>query len=156
MEEKKTIFDYLGRVFITFGFSILVLNVFCLLVGEDAREVSSLYSMGSDGLTVASMMQFFGVSICITGLQAVFFTDTVIKQMSVAMRTVCMMSSVIAVIVLCSVAFGWFPVDMWQAWAGFLVSFGICFAGSLGLMVLKERAENRKMEEALRKLKGRE
>lgn len=156
MEEKKTVFDYCGQVFITFGFSILVLNIFCILVGEDAQEVSTLYALGKDGLSVATMMQFFGMSVCITGLRTLFFTDVFIKRMSVVMRTVCMLLGIIGMILLCVAGFGWFPMDMWQAWAGFLISFGVCFLGSCLLTLLKERTENRRMEEALRKLKERE
>lgn len=153
MEEQKTIFDYLGQVMITFGFSVVVMNVLCLLVGEEAREVSTIYSLGKEGLSVATMLQFLGVAVCITGLRFLFFTDRIIKQMSITMRTVCMLTVIVAVIVLCVVLFGWFPVDMWESWAAFLLTFSFCFVGSLLVMHFKEKAENRKMEEALRRIK---
>lgn len=154
MEEQKTIFDYLGQVMITFGFSVVVMNVLCLLVGEEAREVSTIYSLGKEGLSVATMLQFLVVAVCITGLRVLFFTDRIIRQMSITVRTVCMLSAVVVVIVIFTVLFGWFPVDMWESWAAFFLTFGLCFAGSLTVMHLKEKAENRKMEEALRRIKG--
>lgn len=153
MEERKTIFDYLGQVMVTFGFSVFVMSVLCLLVGEEAQSVSTIYSLGKEGISVETMMQFLGVSVCITGFRYLFFTDRVIKWMSVTMRTVCMLSATIVVIVLCTVLFGWFPVGQWQAWASFLVTFALCFGGSLAVTQLKEKSENRKMEEALRKIK---
>lgn len=153
MEERKTIFDYAGQVFITYGFSIVALNLFCVLVGEYAQDVSSIYSLGKEGLSTATMVQFFAVSICITGLRAFFFTDRMIKQMSITVRTVCMMLSIIALIVLCAAVFGWFPIGMWQAWTGFFITFTLCFVCSMFLTRLKEKTENRKMEEALRRLK---
>lgn len=156
MEEKKTILDYCASVFITFGFAILVLSIFCVLVGEEAWEVSSLYSMGKEGLSVATIMQFFGMSVCITLLRILFFTDSVIKKMSVTLRTICMLVCIIGLIVMCAAVFGWFPVNMWQAWAGFAVSFGLCFVGSCLVMLLKERTQNRRMEEALARLKEQE
>lgn len=156
MEEKRTVFDYCGHVFITFGFSILVLSIFCSIVGEEAREVSSLYSLGKEGLSVATILQFLGVSVCITAFRTIFFTDGVIKRMSVTLRTVCMLLCVIVMIIVCAAVFGWFPADMWQAWAGFAVSFGVCFVGSLMLTLLKERTQNRRMEEALSRLKEQE
>lgn len=156
MEEKKTILDYCASVLITFGFAILVLSIFCVLVGEEAWEVSSLYSMGKEGLSVATIMQFFGMSVCITLLRILFFTDSVIKKMSVTLRTICMLVCIIGLIVMCAAVFGWFPVNMWQAWAGFAVSFGLCFVGSCLVMLLKERTQNRRMEEALARLKEQE
>lgn len=156
MEENKTIFDYCGAVFLTFGFSILVMSIFCILVGEEAGAVSSLYALGKDGLSLATIWQFFGMSACITLLRMLFFTDRLIKRMSVTLRTVCMLLCVIGLIVLCAKVFGWFPVDMWQAWAGFAASFGVCFLGSCLLMFLRERTQNRRMEEALARAKERE
>ena len=153
MEDRKTLFDYVAQVLIIFGFSIVALNVFCILVGENAQGVSAIYSMGKAGLSTATMMQFFGVSICITGFRFLFFTDRIIRQMSITMRTVCMLLSIIGLIVLCTLVFEWFPVNMWQAWTGFFVTFALCFVGSMTIMRLKEQTENRKMEEALKRLK---
>lgn len=153
MENRKTIFDYLGQVMIVFGFSTVVLNLFCLLIGEDAQSISAIYSLGKEGISVTTSLQFLGVSVCITGFRFVFFTDGFFRQMSVVMRTVCMFVSIILLIAVCAVLFDWFPVDMWQPWAAFLLTFAACSAASLFLMVLKEKAENRKMEEALNRIK---
>lgn len=160
MEERKTVFDYFGQVFSVFGFCIVVLSVLGLMVGEEAKDISSIYSMGKEGLSIATMMQFLGVSVCITLFRAVFFTDGIIKFLSIMMRTVFMLLAVVAVIIGCAFRFDWFPTKlcdgMWQAWLGFFLSFGLCFAGSLFITRTKERTENRKMEEVLRRLKEQE
>ena len=153
MEERKTLFDYIGQVFIIFGFSIVTLNLLCILVGEYAQDVSSIYSMGKEGLSTATMMQFLLVSACIAALRFLFFTDRIIRQMSVTMRTVCMLLSIIGLIMVCVLIFKWFPVDMWQPWAGFLMTFALCFAGSMYVTHMREKTENRMMEEALQRLK---
>lgn len=153
MDKGKTVFDYLGQVMTVFGFSMIVLNVFCLLIGEDAQSISSMYSLGNKGVPVATAMQFLGTSACITGFRFLFFTDRIIKRMSVTMRTGCMFASIIVLIAVCAVMFDWFPVDMWQPWAAFFTMFALCSAVSISVMVLKEKTENRKMEEALRRIK---
>lgn len=153
MEERKTIFDYIGQVFFIFGFSMAVLNIFCLLFGEDAKEFSSMFSLGKEGLSITTMAQYFVVSILIVMARFLFFTDVVIKNMRVAVRTFCMLMSVIGIIVLFIICFDWFPAHMFLPWFMFFVCFGICFAGSLAVTVLREKAENKKMEEALAKLK---
>ncbi len=153
MEEKKTIFDYVGMVFTTFGFTIVILTLLCFLFGEDAKEISSMFSLGKEGLSIAIMTQYLMVSVLIVALRFLFFTDVVIKNMSVTVRTLCMLLSVIGIIVFFIIRFGWFPIDMWIPWFMFIVCFGICFVVSTMIAVLKERAENRKMEEALTRLK---
>lgn len=153
MEERKTIFDYVGMVFSTFGFSIVILNVFCLLFGEDAREFSRIFSMGREGLSTAAMMQFLTMSVLIIFIRALFFTDIVIKSMPVIIRIFCMLLSVIGIVVCFILHFDWFPADQWLPWVMFIVSFGICFVVSALVAILRERIENKRMEAALAKLK---
>lgn len=154
MEEKKTIFDYLAQVMIVFGFSMLVMNVFCLLFGNSARELSAMFVLGAQGIPTAVAFQFLCVAAMIVGLRFVFLTDTLIRRLSLRVRTVCMLLSIVVLIAAFVAAFDWFPTDMWQAWVMFLLCLGLCFVGSCLVVTLKERAENKKMENALRRLKG--
>lgn len=156
MEERKTIFDYAGQVFIIFGITICVLNIFCVLFGENAKEYSTMFSLGKEGLSVPVMMQFLLVSACTTANRFLFFTEIFIKNMTIPLRTVCMVAVEVGVIAVFIIAFGWFPADMWLPWVMFLLSFGICFILSFAVTVIKTRVENRKMEEALERLKKQE
>lgn len=153
MDERKTIFDYIGMVFSVFGFFVAVMSIFCILFGEEARAISSMFSMGNEGISIAMIMQYFAVSALIIAARVLFCTDMVIRNMAIALRTVCMVVSAVVIIVFFVVRFGWFPVDMWAPWVMFFVSFGICFVVSMIVTVQKEKADNRKMEEALAKLK---
>lgn len=153
MEDRKTVFDYLTQVMVIFGSTIIMLNVFCRLFGEDAQEISSLFRLGSKGLSVETIFQFLGLAALIVVFRTLFFTDYIIKQMSVLLRTVCMLLADVAVIVVFSAVLGWFPMNRWEPWAMFFLCFGVSFLVSTQIMVLKEKTENRRMEEALRKLK---
>lgn len=153
MEEKKTIFDYFGQIFMVYGITIAILNGFCLFFGEGAKDISTIFEMGNKGLSVATMVQFFLIVVITITLRFLFFTDILIKRMSVIARMVCMVALVLAAYSVFIVWFGWFPVDMWQTWIMFLVCFGVCFLFSIIIVSLKERAENRKMAEALECLK---
>ncbi len=156
MEKKGTIFDYLSQVLIVFGFAMLMLNIFCLLFGDSARGFSGLFELGSKGVPAGIAFQFLCVSALIVGIRIVFFTDILIKKMSSRLRTLCMLTAVVTVIAAFVRGFDWFPTDMWQPWAMFFVCFGLSFLGSFGVMSLKERAENRRMEEALQRWKEKE
>ncbi len=152
MEERKTLFDYLAQIMTIFGVTIIILNILCKLFGEDAASYSSIFQLGDRGIAVSTMLQFLAVSVLITGIRYVFFTDRFIKKMSVALRTVGMLLIVVCVIFLFTYLFAWFPLDMWQAWVGFFVSFFVCFVFSTLFCVLKEKAENRALDEALKKM----
>lgn len=153
MDERKTIFGYLAEVLIVFGFTMVVLNLFCILFGASAKEFSTIFALGRKGIAVDTALQFLGLSVLIVGLRFLCFTDVVIKRMPVWCRTACMISVVLLVMVIFIFAFRWFPIEMWQAWVMFFLCFGMCFLGSLTVMVWKEKTENKRMEEALKKLK---
>ncbi|MDE6202427.1 MAG: hypothetical protein K2O16_11845 [Lachnospiraceae bacterium] len=153
MEEKKTIFDYVEQVFGIFGFSIIILNIFCRMFGEEAREISSIFSMGKEGLSLAVMVQFFSTAVWIVFMRVLFFTDVFIKNMRIAVRSVMMVASILIMMVAYILIFDWFPVDNWLPWVMFFGCFGICFVISLSLSILRERIENQKMEDALNRLK---
>lgn len=154
MEEKRTIFDYMGQVFIVFGFAMLVLNVFCLVFGESAKGFSAMFELGSKGIPAKVSFQFLCVSVLIVGIRFVFSTDVFIKKMPIWLRTICMLIMIVIVIAVFVIAFHWFPVNMWQSWAMFFICFGISFFVSYLIMIIKEKTENKQMEEALKRLKS--
>ena len=156
MEQKKTIFHYLAQVLIVYGFAMLVLNVFCLVFGNSAKDFSSMFALGDQGVPAGIAFQFLLVSALTIGLRLIFFTDVLIKKMPIWLRTVCMLGCVVILIAGFIIAFGWFPVGMWQPWAMFFVCFGVSFLGSCVIMAAKEKAENRQMEQALRRLQEQE
>lgn len=156
MEDKKTILDYLAEILIVFGFSMLIMNIFCLIFGNSAREYSAMFALGNRGIPANICFQFLFIAFLTTGNRVLFFTDMLIKNMPIWIRTICMLSIIILIIAVFAVIFHWFPVDMWQPWVMFLICFGLSFLGSYFIMVIKEKTENKRMEEALRKLKGKE
>ena len=155
MQKKKTIFDFLGQVFFLFGIMMLLLIVLCLIFGDGAKDISNMFSMGSFGLSIHTMLQFFAVSIITTGARFLFFNDAVLKKASITVRTACMLLTIVLTIIFFICKFAWFPINMWQPWVMFAVSFGICFGVSLFITYLKEKLDNRNMESALNKLKER-
>ena len=153
MEERRTIFDFGNQVFCTFGFSMVAMAVFSSLVGNSAEEISTLFALGNKGIPIGVVWQFLALNIVIACLRSFFFSERIIANMSILKRTLCMLGGVILAVVFLVYFCGWFPFDVWQAWLAFFISFGICFIVSLFIMKWKEKLENRKMEEGLRRAK---
>lgn len=156
MEEKKNIFSFLTEVMLIFGFTILVLNIFCIFLGNSAKGFSAMFELGNQGVPAQIAFQFLGISFLIAGARMLFFTDAIIKKMAIWLRTVCMLTVVVVIISLFSIIFHWFPINMWQPWFMFFVCFGMSFLGSYLVMSLKEKIENKQLEEALHRLKEKE
>lgn len=153
MEEKKTVFNYLSQVLIVFGFAMLTMNIFCLAFGNSAKDLSPMFALGSQGLPIEIVFQFLLLSAMIIGLRFIFFTDIFIKKMPIYLRTILMLTSVIIIMTAFIAAFHWFPINMWQPWVMFFICFIVSFLGSYFVMILKEKTENKRMAEALQRLK---
>lgn len=156
MKKNETVFDYIGQIFLIFGFTIVCLNIFCILFGEDAREYSTIFSLGKNGLSVQTMLQFLLTSSIIVTLRFLLLTDGLIKKVPIAIRIAGMFASIILIMALFIILFDWFPVDMWRPWVMFFVCFGISAGISIAVSGWKEKMENKKMDEALQRLKKEE
>lgn len=153
MEERKSVFGYLAQIFMIYGIMTLLLNVFCLVFGNVEEGYSAMFSLGSKGISVATSMQYFGVAILTTLYRFVFCTDTVIKNMPVLLRVSLMLIFVVGTVSAFIVIFKWFPVNAWEPWVLFVFCFAVSFIVSGVVVTLKEKLENKRMEEALLRYK---
>ncbi|MDC7286314.1 hypothetical protein NXH76_00730 [Blautia schinkii] len=153
MEKDKTIFDFLANAFCIYGITMAMLIIFALLFGESAKEISGLFGLGNKGIPLKVMAEFLLTSFLVTSMQYLFFSEKVFPHMSERKRAVCMLVCILSIISLAIWGFGWFPIDMWQPWVCFFLSFFISVAVSTVVMSLKTKAENRKLEEGLKRMK---
>ena len=112
-----------------------------------------MFTLGSSGLSSAMLIQLLLLAVIITAAQNVFLSDILIKNMALIVRNILFFVTVMIAIAVFVILFGWFPVNEAGAWIGFLISFAVCTTVSAVFMRLEERAENKKMQEALNKLK---
>lgn len=153
MKRKDDVFRYLGQILLVYGLTVLFISVFAFFIGEDARSFSSFYELGNQGLTLKTLAQIFLMSVLIVTLRFILFTDGLISRISLTIRTMLMFFFVILMIALFAFWFGWFPVNMLEAWGAFLACFAVCAFASAYIMAWKTDRENKEMEEALKRLK---
>lgn len=153
MDKSKTFFDYIAEAFMTFGITVAAFLLFSVFFGNIANEVSSLFALGTAGLSLASLAQLFFLSVMIVLLRFVFLTESIIHDKGIVFRTVALVSCILLLIILFVILFDWFPADMPIAWVCFGISFAVCFVLSFLLSSCKEKLENKKMAEALERIK---
>lgn len=154
MEQKKTIFHYIGQVFTTYGIIISIFLVFTSLIGESASEFSTLYSLGNKGLSMETLTQLLLLSMVTTVAQVVFLTDQWVKTMTMFVRNLLFFGTMCVILICFIFIFSWFPVNNGKAWICFLLSFLVCTGISVGISKWEEHIENKKMEQALKKMKS--
>ncbi len=153
MDKRFTIFGFLAQVFMIYGITTGLLNIFCMLFGNNAAGYSTLFSLAGAGVSVATSMQFLLVITIVIVLRMVFMSDMLIKNMPLGARIAAMFASVFAVTIGCVFIFGWFPVNDLLAWVMFVVCFAVSCAVSVIISTAAERQENRKLDEALKRVK---
>lgn len=146
--------DYLMNVMMIYSISVITILGVGALVGEDAKEISSIFKLGSQGLAMDTLLQFLLLAFLVAGGRWLFFSDRIIKNMSLAFRSGLMFFSVIVATAVFIYAFEWFPVNMVQPWVMFFLNFALYSTVAVALSVWKEKNENRKMQEALERLNG--
>ncbi|MDE6530895.1 MAG: hypothetical protein K2K96_08990 [Lachnospiraceae bacterium] len=153
MDKKFSILEFCSQVFTIYGITIVLLNIFCILFGASAQELSTIFSMGSHGLGVATSFQFLLAVLAITVLRFIFMTDILIIKMPTAARIAAMFAGTFAIILVFIIAFDWFPADLPMAWIMFLICFVVCCTVGTMISLVAEKQENRKLEEALKRYK---
>ena len=153
MDKNFSLLKYLSQVFMIYGITTGLLNIFCILFGTSAYGLSTIFSLGNAGVSVATSFQFLLAVAVIVGLKLIFTTDILIKKMPIAARIIVMFAGAFATILVFIFAFDWFPADMPIAWIMFIVCFVISCGASTAISVLAEKQENRRLEEALKRYK---
>lgn len=156
MDKDFSLLKFLSQVFMIYGITSGLLNIFCLLFGASAQEFSTIFSFGNAGVSVATSFQFLLAVSVIVGLRFLFMTDLLIKKMPTAARIIVMFAGAFSTILVFIFLFDWFPADLPLAWIMFIVCFILSCAISTILSALAERQENRKLEEALKRYKEEE
>ena len=150
MQKKETwLTGFMSSFFMIFTLEIIFVSLMGVFQGVDAGDYSTLYSLGNQGMSYATMFQLSLNAVVITGLVKLFFYEKFFGNMMIIWRTVLLLIAIIFVIIVFIIVFDWFPIDFIPGWIGFFASFGICFAASTSLMLIKTKLESRKYEELL-------
>lgn len=153
MDKKMTVRRYLSEILTIFGIIVLILNIFCLIFGDEAKNDSTIFTFGSNALAISTMLEFLAAVALIVALRIVFLTDTIIKAAPLSARMILMFASALAVTIGFIFAFGWFPATDIVAWMLFGICFVVSSAISTFIAVFAEKQENQMLEEALTKYK---
>ena len=149
--EKENVFGFLIKVCVTYTVSMVSMVVLALTVGELAKPVSSMFQLGSQGISLVIMTEFFILSVIITGIRVVLSSGNIFKKIPDYLRTVLVVFSAGIVMAVAIICFGWFPVSMWQAWVAFLLCYALCILLSVGVMLIKNKVDNKNYEEGLKR-----
>lgn len=155
MKKLRIILHFLGRVFCVFGVTVAILAVLCALFGEMAakEDTGSLFRLGGRGLSLDTLAQFLATSLIITLFNQLFMSEWMTKRLPVSWRNAIMILGILLIVGCFIIAFDWFPVDMWEAWLGFFLSFGVCFTAGTVITRINLKGEDSALEAGFARLR---
>jgi len=153
MDKRFTVFGFFAQVFMIYGITTGLLNIFCMMFGSEAKDYSSIFTLAGEGVSVGTSLQFLLAVTVVILLRMLFMTDMLIKKMPLSARITAMFASVFAVTVSFVFVFKWFPVDDPIAWLMFVVCFAVSCVVSVIVSTAAQRQENRRLDEALKRVK---
>lgn len=154
MIKKNILFDFLTQFMVIWGIAMLSICLFCVFFGESAKGYSSIFELGSKGISIPTNIQFLCLAVILSGLRTLFFTDLIIKKLCIMGRSILMFLCIIFSVGIFASIFQWFPVNQVKPWIMFFICFFVCASISIVVSVTKEKSDNKKMKEALEQLKG--
>jgi len=144
---------FFSQLFVMFFVAILSVSLIGLLFGSGAQQYSSLFSLGSSGVSFVTIFQLLLYSTVISLLKIVLFSERIFRKVMMKWRAALLVFGAFITGIIFILFFHWFPYDYLPAWVGFLVSFTTGFAISLTIVLIKSRIDNRKYDTLLSRYK---
>lgn len=154
MKDKVlAIYKLISRILIIFSVTLLFVTFIAIIAGENAKEYSSLYSLGNKGVSSDTILQILLSSVVVSLINQIFYSKKIFKNMLALWKITLMLISILIAIVVFIICFKWFPINLIEAWIGFFVSFGGFFLVSTAIMFTKTKREAKRYEKLLENYK---
>jgi len=148
-EEKKVFSVFFQHTIVTFAYSIIAMTITGQILANYRDTHNVLSILGHEGLTYQSIMQIFALSAVLGVLITLLTSDIILKHVMLLWRYATLLFLSTVACGLFVVIFRWFPLDLWQAWVGFILFFVTFFIIGLSAMIAKTKIEDKRYEKLL-------
>ncbi len=152
--ENKKILSSISE---TFTLAVIMMSIFNFVFEDKAEKVSQiseLFALCGEGLTIKALAQILIMSTIISLLRYFWFSDKIFKNMMTLWRTTFMLGSSLLTMFALAMIFRWFPPHVWQAWVGGLVGFTVSTLVSFLFMFLKTKLESNEYQKSFDEYKN--
>jgi len=155
VEGKRSLgLELFYNIAISFACSIMAVSLTGRLGGDSVLEASGLFALGNSGLSYQTIFQFLGLSAVMGTLITLLMSDRVLKKVMLLWKFVIMWFLLLASTTSFAIVFRWFPLNLWSAWASFIISVTLGFAIGSIVMIVAVKLENKKYDKLLNDYKA--
>lgn len=149
---NRRFISFVEKLLSTFASVIFIFIILTYFVGEGAKDKSSLFRLGSQGISIFTLIQLFALSLSVCLLNFIFLTDAVLKNTGIAARYVFFFVLTMAVLVVFSLVFHWIPNET-KYWLGVFACFVISSVASVFVSNMLSKKEDEKLNCALKAIR---
>ena len=147
--SKSAAVDFIEQVLKSFAAIIIMVSIVGFIVGDAAKDVSDLFSMGSAGLSYLSLLQFLAFSLVSSVIRMILYSDYFAKRIMLLWRIAIMLLLYVIMAIGWSILFNWFPIYDLLSWVRFLISIAVSFSILIAAMFIKLKIEDKKYSKLL-------
>ena len=143
--------EFAKRFTVIFSLAIIAITVAGMLIGligEDMRDVSTLFALGN-GLHYNTILQTAGFSLIIAMFSVLLFSEHIQTKINFLFRGFLLLLVTLVTTSIFAIIFNWFPSENIQGWIGFVLCTIVCFAVCFALTLLKLKLEGKKYTKLL-------
>lgn len=142
-----------NRISVSFTIFILFISIIGPMVGNEAKDISAMFRLGSDGISFVVIAQGFFLISLISLIGLVLDEAKCLKNMLHLYKFMIVLITSVLLTIGFICIFHWFPIDNIVAWIGFLISFGICVTGSTVFIIYKTKKEDQEVQKLFQSYK---
>ena len=147
--SKSAAVDFFEQVLKSFATIIIMVSIVGFIIGDAAKDVSDLFSMGSSGLSYLSLLQFLAFSLVSSVIRMILYSDYFAKRIMLLWRIAIMLFIYLIMAIVSSILFNWFPIYDLFSWVRFLISITVSFSILIAAMFIKLKIEDKKYSKLL-------
>ena len=131
-----------------FSVSIIILSITGYFFGKDMSTISPMCT--PTGVPYSTLFQFMVLSLIVGMINTLFDSPYFLKHLRFLYQIMLRLCLIVFITIIFIVVFDWFPLTSFEAWVGFIISFGVCFTfswlGSLYFIRKKDQEYEKLLE----------
>ena len=131
---------------------IFIFTILTIAFGENARNISSFFQLGSAGIAVESLLQLFAFVFFICLFKLIFLTDLFFNSLKGFVRYILFFTLVTVVLLILACCFKWISNEL-EYWTVFLSSYAFSTIVSTIVSNLINKNEDKKLNDAIKIIK---
>jgi hypothetical protein len=156
IDNKTPLKFFFDQMVLTFFLAIICVTLTGIAISGLIVDQEFVFFLSDSGIPYISVLQVLLISVVISFINLLIFSDWIFKKTMLLWRTVIFLLSVFIVVGALVALFEWFPLYMREGWLGFFAMFITCSVCTTAAMLIATKIADKKYSKLLSDYKQKE